>query len=61
MEDKLKDRVSLLVIQSGRLNLVSDLLLWVGKWCDGLYEDVVIRNTHGGSYEILGRLKEQTT
>ena len=56
-ENELKDHRSLLVIKSGSLNLVADLLHWVGEWCDGLYEDVVIRNTPDGSYEIMGKLK----
>lgn len=57
-EDKLKDHVSLLVIQSGRLTLITDLLKWVSEWCDGLYEDVIIRNTFNGNYEIWGKLKK---
>lgn len=58
MEDELKDHVSLLVIQSERLILVSDLLLWVKVWCEGLYEDLVIRNSPSGGYEIFGKKKD---
>ena len=57
MEDRLKDHRSLLVIEGGSINLVADLLVWVQNWCEGLYEDVIIRNTSKGSYEILGKLK----
>jgi len=57
IEPQPNDRVSLLVIESGKMTLVADLLVWVLEWCDGLYEDVVIRNTSTGSYEILGKLK----
>lgn len=56
MGEELKDHVSLLVIQSGRVTLIADLLDWVNKWCEGLYTDVVIRNTRNGSYEIMGKL-----
>lgn len=59
MSDELKHHTSLLVIQSGSLNLVTDLLDWVQRWCDGLYKDVVIRNTRNGGYEILGILKKE--
>lgn len=61
MSDELKDHTSLLVIKSGRLTLMADLLEWVGEWCKGLYEDVAIRNTSDGSFEILGKLKDQIT
>lgn len=58
--DELNDHTSLLVIKSAKLTLMSDLLYWVKEWCDGLYEDVVIRNDSDGCYEILGKLKDQT-
>lgn len=57
MSDKLKEHTSLLVIKSGRLTLMTDLFEWVNEWCKGLYGDVVIRNTSDGSFEIMGKLK----
>lgn len=56
MEQDLKDHTSLMVIQSAKMTFFSDFCLWAQDWCKGLYEDVVIRNTPDGSYEILGKL-----
>lgn len=58
MEPDLKGYTSLMVVKSAKLTFFNDLMDWAIEWCEGVYDDPIVRNTPEGYYELMGKLKK---